>query len=114
MLDPPDVPGALAAAREAVDALGFQRQGTRDPWPEERPMRLGAVTWAGRTYRVHVHIVAADAPEVVTVLGFRDRLRADPALRAAYAARKREILAAGVRDTVAYSEAKAAFIQAMS
>jgi GrpB-like predicted nucleotidyltransferase (UPF0157 family) len=107
-------PGTLAATRETVDALGFQRQSTRDPWPEDRPMRLGAVVWDGRTYRLHVHVVAGDATEVAVVLGFRDQLRADAGLRAAYAARKREILAGGTHDTVAYSQAKAAFIESAS
>ena len=38
------------------------------------------------------------------------RLRTDPALREAYVARKREILAAGVDDPVDYSLAKEEFI----
>ena len=33
--------GQLAAARDVLDALGFQRQTTRDPFPEDRPMRHG-------------------------------------------------------------------------
>jgi GrpB-like predicted nucleotidyltransferase (UPF0157 family) len=104
-------PGALAAARDVLDEIGFQRQTTRDPFPEDRPMRLGAVRWEDRDYRLHVHVVAADAPEAAALIGFRDRLRADAALRDAYEARKREILAAGIRDTVAYCEAKSDFIQ---
>src|SRR5215207_2109508 len=36
-------PGRLAAARDALDALGFQHQGGRHPWPEERPMRVGSM-----------------------------------------------------------------------
>src|SRR5262245_12291602 len=34
--------GRLEAAKALLDQLGFQRQSTRDPWPETRPMRLGA------------------------------------------------------------------------
>lgn len=102
--------GELEIARTAIDELGLQRQ-TREPWPEERPMRLGAVRWRGRTYRLHVHVVAADSPEVRSVLSFRDQLRSRQDLREAYAARKQEILAAGIDDTIAYSRAKAAFIE---
>jgi GrpB-like predicted nucleotidyltransferase (UPF0157 family) len=106
--------GGLAAARDALAALGFQPQGTRDPFPEDRPMRLGSVLRQGRRYRLHVHVVADDAAEAAVLLRFRDRLRADPALRAAYEIRKREILAAGIIDTVDYAEAKTGFISAAS
>src|SRR5215469_12963565 len=34
-------PGRLAAVRDTLDALGFQRQTSREPFPEERPMRTG-------------------------------------------------------------------------
>ena len=34
--------GQLAAARDVLDALGFQKQTTRDPFPEDRPMRTGS------------------------------------------------------------------------
>ena len=105
-------PGGLADARDALAALGFQRQTGRDPFPEERPMRTGAVAWAGRRYRLHVHVVAAGDPEAAALLAFRDRLRASAELCAAYERRKREILAAGVRDGVDYSEAKTGFIRA--
>jgi GrpB-like predicted nucleotidyltransferase (UPF0157 family) len=56
--------------------------------------------------------VAAGDPEAAALLAFRDRLRASAGLRAAYERRKREILAAGVRDGVDYSEAKTDFIRA--
>ena len=41
MLVYPD--GLLGASREVLEALGFQRQTTRDPFPEDRPMRTGSV-----------------------------------------------------------------------
>src|SRR2546429_5977343 len=34
------VAGDLESAKAAVDALGFQKQAGRDPWPETRPMRV--------------------------------------------------------------------------
>ena len=42
---------------------------------------------------------------------FRDALRADPRLVEAYVARKREILAAGVTDSLDYAIAKGGFVQ---
>jgi ribosomal-protein-alanine N-acetyltransferase len=50
-------------------------------------------------------------PEVQEMRSFRDRLRADPALVAAYVASKKAILAAGVTDPVAYSIRKGGFVQ---
>lgn len=104
-------PGRLEMARQVLDDLGFQRQSTRDPFPEDRPMRVGTVLHGGQPFRFHAHVIAADAPEAATLRAFRDRLRAEPELRFAYEACKRRILRAGVTDSVAYSEAKGEFIQ---
>jgi len=104
-------PGHLPRAKEVLDQLGFQRQSTRDPFPEDRPMRVGALKHGGKPFRVHVYVLAADAAEARNLRAFRDRLRADPAFRAAYEACKRRILASGVTDSVAYSEAKEEFIR---
>src|SRR6516165_4883750 len=94
--------GQLAAARDVLDALGFQRQTTRDPFPEDRPMRTGSVVDDGTTFLLHVHVLAASSPEVAELRRFRDRLRADPNLVASYVAAKRAILANGVTDSVDY------------
>jgi GrpB-like predicted nucleotidyltransferase (UPF0157 family) len=110
MLVYPD--GLLEAARDALDAAGFQRQTGRDPFPESRPMRIGSVEHAGTVFLLHVHVIAASSPEAASMRMFRDRLRADPALVAAYVAAKRAILAAGVTDQVDYSIRKGEFVTA--
>jgi GrpB-like predicted nucleotidyltransferase (UPF0157 family) len=104
-------PGRLDAAKAALDGLGFQRQTTGNPFPEERPMRTGALVFDGRRYRVHVHVVADTAAEVRALLRFRDQLRSDPELLSAYVAEKRAIIASGVTDTGDYSNAKGGFIR---
>jgi GrpB-like predicted nucleotidyltransferase (UPF0157 family) len=104
-------PGHLPQAKRALDALGFQRQSTRDAFPEDRPMRVGAVDVNGRRFRVHAHVIAADGMEASVLRAFRDRLRAEPGLRAAYEQCKRNILANGITDSVDYAEAKTEFIQ---
>src|SRR4029450_9192901 len=104
-------PGGLAAARDALASLGFQPQPGRDPWPEERPMRVGSVSHDGGRFALHVHVVAGGSAEEARDLASRDRLRADPALVDAYVARKREIIGAGVIDSVDYSRAKGPFIE---
>jgi GrpB-like predicted nucleotidyltransferase (UPF0157 family) len=102
--------GRLAAARDLLDALGFQRQTTRDPFPEERPMRFGSLVHDGTAFPLHVHVIAAGSPEVRELRSFRDRLRADPGLVAAYVAAKRAILADGVTDSVDYAIRKGEFV----
>src|SRR5215468_871227 len=109
MLVYPD--GQLAAARDVLDALRYQRQTTRDPFPEDRPMRTGSVAYDGTTFLLHVHVIAASSPEAEELRRFRDRLRADPNLVAAYVGAKKAILASGVTDSLDYCIRKGEFIQ---
>jgi GrpB-like predicted nucleotidyltransferase (UPF0157 family) len=102
--------GSLPAVRDKLDELGFQRQTTREPWPEDRPMRTGSVDHDGSRFRLHVHVIAADAPEASELRAFRERLRADPRLVDAYVTRKRSILAEGVTDSIDYSIRKGGFV----
>jgi GrpB-like predicted nucleotidyltransferase (UPF0157 family) len=103
--------GGLESARDSLDRLGFQFQSNRDPFPESRPMRVGAIEHDGRTFRLHVHVLADASPEVAELRAFRDGLRAAPELLAAYVARKRAIVHSGTTDTLDYCNAKAAFIR---
>lgn len=103
----------LAAAKDALAALGFGRQRGRNPWPEDRPMRIGTLHHDSDTFLLHVHVIPASSPQVAEQRAFRDRLRADPALVAAYVARKRAILAGGTTDGLDYSLAKGDFIEAV-
>jgi dephospho-CoA kinase len=104
-------PGDLAAARDALDGLGFQRHETADAFPETRPVRIGTIDHDGDSFRVHVHVLAIDDPEVARQRHFRDSLRADPGLVAAYVADKRRIAGTpGLAGGGAYAEAKGAFI----
>jgi GrpB-like predicted nucleotidyltransferase (UPF0157 family) len=101
--------GSLDRVRSGIDSLGFQRQSTRDPFPETRPMRLGSVLFDETKFRLHLHILAENAAEVAVLRGFRDQLIADPVLRDRYAALKDQIVSAGITDTVAYCEQKEQF-----
>ena len=103
-------PGRLAEARDTLDGLGFQRQTGLDPFPEERPLRVGTFADDGTVYRLHVHVVAEADAEAEDLRRFRDRLRADPSLLAEYVASKQAALASGVLDNIAYGRAKAPVI----
>jgi GrpB-like predicted nucleotidyltransferase (UPF0157 family) len=104
-------PGALEKAKQALAELGFQKQTSRDPWPEERPMRVGSLEFEGRTFPIHAHVLARGTSEAAELIWFRERLRADPDLRDKYAARKRAIIRGGVADSIEYSIKKGSFVQ---
>jgi GrpB-like predicted nucleotidyltransferase (UPF0157 family) len=101
----------LDCIKAALAQLGFQRQRSRDPWPEERPMRTGTLDHDGTAFLLHAHVVPADSAEPAGMRGFRDRLRADPALVAAYVAHKRAVIAAGTIDSIDYSIEKGSFVE---
>jgi GrpB-like predicted nucleotidyltransferase (UPF0157 family) len=103
----------LGTINDVLFALGFGRQRSRDPFPETRPMRIGAIDYGGETYLLHVHVVPENTHHMAELVDFRDRLRADPALVAEYVAAKRAVLDAGVRDGVDYAEKKGKFIAAL-
>jgi GrpB-like predicted nucleotidyltransferase (UPF0157 family) len=58
----------------------------------------------------HLHLVETSHPRRREMVGFRDRLRRDPALAAAYARVKRSAAAAHHDDREAYTQAKGTFI----
>ncbi len=62
-----------------------------------------------RVAQIHLYILPAQAWE--EKLAFRDALRADPVLLAAYAAEKRRVADATKEDKAAYSIAKGPFIE---
>ena len=100
-----------AMVKDLLDRLGFQRQQSRDPFPEDRPMRVGAWDYQDERFLLHVHVIPAESPEVDELRFFRACLRADPGLLKSYVARKREIIAGGVTDSPDYCCAKGKFIK---
>ena len=73
-------------------------------------MRLGSIEHDGTRFRLHVHVIASDSPEVSELRTFRDRLRGEPLLLEQYVALKRKIIAQGVTDSLEYSIRKGEFI----
>jgi GrpB-like predicted nucleotidyltransferase (UPF0157 family) len=88
--DPDEIPPLVDALR----SLGFGTQGGLAPFPPTRPMLTGNVHHDGTSYRVHCHVMPPARGELAELTAFREALRADPDLRDAYAAAKREIVAA--------------------
>jgi GrpB-like predicted nucleotidyltransferase (UPF0157 family) len=104
-------PAHLPAITQALHELGFQPQHPA-AFPPTRPMLWGTFRHRATEYRVHVHVVPADDPEVAAMRGLRDALRADPVLRRRYAALKRAIVAGGPADPIAFTKAKHDWIAA--
>jgi GrpB-like predicted nucleotidyltransferase (UPF0157 family) len=104
-------PANIPAITQALHELGFQPQRPA-AFPPTRPMLWGTFPHGPTDYRVHVHVVPADDPEVAAMRGFRDALRSDPILRRHYAALKRAIVAGGPADPVAFTKAKHDWIAA--
>jgi GrpB-like predicted nucleotidyltransferase (UPF0157 family) len=103
--------GRIEAARDHLDAIGFQRHTGPNAFPEERPVRIGTIGYGGTAFRLHVHVVAEDSPEATEQRHFRDTLRSDAQLRDEYVARKRAIALSGIASGDQYVEAKDPFIR---
>lgn len=102
--------GQIENARRVLEKLGFQRQSTRDPFPEDRPMRVGSIVCEGDTFCLHVHVIPAGSEEANELRNFRDLLRSEPELMRTYVEAKRRIIESGTTDPVDYAEAKGSFI----
>ena len=104
----------LGAINDALFALGFGRQRNRDPFPETRPMRIGAIDHEGETFLLHVHVVPESTHRYGRAASIFETGYAPirPWWRT-YVAAKRAILDAGVRDGVDYAEKKGKFIAAL-
>jgi 5-(carboxyamino)imidazole ribonucleotide synthase len=86
--DPDEIPALV----DDLLSLGFGRQVGPAPFPPTRPMLTGAVVHDGAELRVHLHVMPPRRSELREMVAFRDALRADPDLRAEYAAAKDRIV----------------------
>ena len=69
--------------------------------------------WADGHRTHHLHVVVHGSPAWAQHLRFRDALRADPVLAAAYAALKAELALRHPDDREAYTSAKAEFVRSV-
>jgi GrpB-like predicted nucleotidyltransferase (UPF0157 family) len=83
-------PADIPAITEAMYELGFGPQPGDAAWPATRPMHVGAYSLDGEEFRIHLHVHPLGG-DLASDLRFRDALRADKRLAAAYAKVKQEI-----------------------
>jgi 16S rRNA processing protein RimM len=95
--------------RQPLEALGYVF--VPDPDAPAYPFFLKR-DGARRTH--HLHVAAAGSDEERAPLAFRDRLRADPAVRDAYTSLKRDLAARFGDDRVGYANAKSDFVRTNS
>ena len=103
--------GEMENVKGLLDRLGFQRQTNRDPFPENRPILVGAWDYDGQAFLLHIHVIPVNSSEVEEMRFFRACLTGDPELLKLYVARKQEIIASGVTDSLEYCCAKGEFIK---
>lgn len=106
-----DQPGDFERVRDAVDAAGFQQQSGGHIFPEERPMRVGAVDYRGTEYRFHIHVLQAGCKEERGLCEFRDDLRQDDERRQSYIELKQQILQRELSDSREYTSRKSSFFK---
>lgn len=90
---------------DVLVAAGYERRG-----PQGVSGRELLVLGPEEARRHHLNLVEAGGKLWRESLLFRDRIRAEPALKAAYAALKRELASRHAVDRGAYAAGKAAFI----
>jgi len=109
LLVPPDGAWPAEALAAALPPLGYAHWAD-DPDPAHMFFVKGMPPHgAGRTHHVHVRPAGQAAP----VLAFRNQLRANPALAAAYMVLKRELARRHPTDREAYTRGKDAFVAAV-
>lgn len=102
--------GALAEIDAWIAALAQLGFGYRPGYEAQIPDRRYFVREAGNSPRVHLHGLVLDGRLWRQHLQFRNALRRDPALSAAYAALKRQLADTHAHDKAAYTDAKGPFI----
>ncbi len=105
---------SMAAAEALVAPLCANGYTTSAEFNASLSDRKWLMRWADGHRTHHLHIVVHGGAAWAERLRFRDALRADAALAARYAALKAELAAKHPRDREAYTDAKAAFVQAAS
>jgi len=97
-------PADESAYVPAMEAGGYVLRIREPDWLEHRVFK-------GPDTDVNLHVFAADSPEIVRMLAFRDRLRSNDDERARYQATKRELAAGEWTYVQDYADAKGEVVE---
>jgi len=97
-------PADESAYVPAMEAGGYVLRIREPDWLEHRVFK-------GPDTDVNLHVFAADSPEIVRMLAFRDRLRSNDDERARYEATKRELAAGEWTYVQDYADAKGEVVE---
>jgi GrpB-like predicted nucleotidyltransferase (UPF0157 family) len=100
--DPADEPAYVPS----METGGYMVRIREPDWLEHRVLK-------GPDTDVNLHVFAADSPEIVRMLAFRDRLRTHPDERERYLATKRELAARHWTYVQDYADAKGEVVEAI-
>ena len=99
-------PAVEPAYAPAMEGGGYVLRIREPDWHEHRVFK-------GPDTDINLHVFAADSPEIVRMLAFRDRLRTHDDERARYAAAKRELAARDWTYVQDYADAKGEVVEAI-
>jgi GrpB-like predicted nucleotidyltransferase (UPF0157 family) len=88
----------------ALEYAGYVLRIREPEWHEHRLFKR-------RDVEVNLHVFSAGCAEIDRMIGFRDRLRGDPADRALYERTKRDLAARTWKDTQQYADAKTTVVE---
>jgi GrpB-like predicted nucleotidyltransferase (UPF0157 family) len=103
---------SLASARSAIPKLAAEGWLF---WPDDpnRDYRLWFLRPRPTARTHHLQVIQHDDPNVRALIAFRDALRADAALRDAYAVLKDDLARQYATDRTAYTNAKSDFVRSV-
>jgi GrpB-like predicted nucleotidyltransferase (UPF0157 family) len=104
-------PEDMFAINDVMDRIGYT---TSSELNASLKTRQWFMRQSGGMRTHHLHVVVHDGPEWEVRVGFRDKLRSDPDIRARYLALKEELARTFGRQREAYTEGKTDFINAVN
>ncbi|AIY67435.1 GrpB family protein [Pseudoalteromonas piratica] len=104
-------PGKLEEAVAHLKHFGFVDQHSDNPFPDSRPRKDIAVIFENETFNVHMHVIEKNSEEHLKQVKYKQHMLNNPADRAAYEAKKREVIARGTTVQDDYGKAKSPFVK---
>jgi GrpB-like predicted nucleotidyltransferase (UPF0157 family) len=103
----------LDLATQHLSNLGFQDQINIKPFPPERPRKDGAVNVKGKTFYLHIHVIANGCDEHKELIRYKNYMLNNPVARIEYEDYKKVILSDRLLNQDAYGKKKSPFVKSI-